>query len=161
MARLRESSSIIRLPGVGDRFACADVDDREVQVVRRRDEHVVLHLPDAPPVELDASTARAVGAFMAGRFAIDPRLVQRLDDVVGGLTFEWIRIEPGDAVVDRTIEALQIRRRTGVTIVAILRGSQAIVTPDPDLPLRGGDELVVACRDVDLDDFVRFLTGDG
>ena len=38
MARLRESSSIIRLPGVGDRFACADVDDREVQVVRRRDE---------------------------------------------------------------------------------------------------------------------------
>lgn len=161
MARLRESSNIIRLPGVGERFACVDADGRTVQVVRRRDEHVEVHPPGAEPIELEPSTARAVGAFMEGRFAIDARLVERLDTVVGGLTFEWIRLEPGDAAVDRTIEELQIRRRTGATIVAILRGSQAIVTPDPVLPLHAGDELVVACRDVDLDDFVRYLTGDG
>ncbi len=61
----------------------------------------------------------------------------------------------------RTIEALEVRRRTGVTIVAVLRGSVAIVTPDPVLRLEARDELVVACSGRDLDAFEAYLAGGG
>ena len=68
-----------------------------------------------------------------------------------------MRVDASDAAVGRTIEDLAIRRRTGVTIVAVLRGSHVIVTPDPDLALRAGDELVMACNPADVDGFVRYL----
>ena len=61
----------------------------------------------------------------------------------------------------RTIDELQVRRRTGVTIVAILRGPVPIVTPDPGLRLDERDELVVACSEADLDAFLAYMAGGG
>ena len=45
---------------------------------------------------------------------------------------------------------LEIRHRTGVTVVAILRGAVPIVAPDPDTRLEAGDDVVIVCRPADL-----------
>ena len=50
-----------------------------------------------------------------------------------------------------------MRRRTGVTIVAILRGLLPIVDPDPTVRLEAGDDLVVVCRGEGPAEFERYL----
>ncbi|MEZ5144581.1 MAG: TrkA C-terminal domain-containing protein [Acidimicrobiales bacterium] len=165
MARLRDvaagrPSGVVRLPGIGERLDVTDVDGAPVGVVRRLDGTVEVH-STASPCVLDAVTASSVAAFATGRFTIDPKVAARVADVLGGLAFDWVRLEPGDAAIGRTIAELAVRQRTGVTVVAVLRGSQPIVAPDPTLRFEAGDDLIIACRDEDRDGFVAFLGGGG
>jgi TrkA domain protein len=146
----------IPLPGVGARLEVTDADGAAVQIVRRRSGHVELHSGDHV-VELDPLTASVVGAFISGHFRLRPETAQRLADVLGGLTIDWVRLGKDDAAVGRTIEELAVRRRTGVTIVAVLRGSVPLVAPDPSVRLEARDDLVVACREEDLEGFVRYM----
>lgn len=148
---------IVRLPGIGTRIDVTDAFDRPVQVVRRKDGAVEIHAGPDATVELDATTAETVGAFLAGHYVVDSGAARRLADAVGGLRFDWVRLEPGDHAVDASIAALGIRRRTGVSIVAILRRPAPLVDPDPQVVLQPGDELVIVCRPDDRDAFVRFV----
>lgn len=148
---------IVRLPGIGQRIDVSDAFGRPVQVVRRKSGDVELHAGPGVAVELDAATAVTVGAFLAGHFLVDAGAASRLADAVGGLRFDWVRLEPGDHAVDSSIAALGIRRRTGVSVVAILRRPAPLVDPDPQVVLQPGDELVIVCRPDDRDAFVRFV----
>ena len=174
MARLRAAAErrpvgVVRLPGVGERLDVTDVDGAPVQVVRRQDGTVELHgaaigaaaahAPGAPsPIELDATTATSVAAFVTGRFVIDPAVAARMADVLGGLVFDWVRLERDDVAVGRTLAELALRERTSVTVVAVLRGSQPIVAPDPDLRLERGDDLIVAARQGDVEGLLDLLS---
>lgn len=151
------SPPIVRLPGVGTRIDVTDAFGRPVQVVRRKSGAVEIHGGTGGTVELDAAAAETVGAFLAGHYLVDAGAAQRLADAVGGLRFDWVRLEAGDHAVGRSIAALGIRRRTGVSIVAILRRPAPLVDPDPTVALQPGDELVVVCRPDDREPFVRFL----
>ncbi len=144
------------LPGVGERLDLRDADDRPIVAIRRRDGHVELHA-DRHSIEFTHDSAHALAAFASGRYRIAGSLSSRVDDVLGGLQFDWAQVERSSFAAGRTIEQLAIRRRTGVTVVAILRGSQPIVAPEPTTMLEPGDELVVACRPSDFESFEQFL----
>jgi K+:H+ antiporter subunit KhtT len=66
-------------------------------------------------------------------------LTQRIE----GLAIDWLPIRPASPYASRTIADTQARSRTGVSIVAILRGDGAIPAPTPDARLEPGDTLVV------------------
>lgn len=149
-----------RLPGVGERIELRDTNGRKVSVVRRKSGHVEIHTPGSgEPIELEPAVAASAGAFVAGHYLLPPEVAQRIDDVLEMLVIDWVRVRPGDAAAGRTIADLEVRRRTGVTIVAILRGSLSIVAPDPGARLEVGDDLVIACRERDRDRFAKFVTG--
>ena len=61
--------------------------------------------------------------------------------------------------VHATIEKLEIRQRTGMTIVAIVRGCDAIPMPGPDAVLRSGDRLVVVERREDSARLTSLIEG--
>jgi TrkA domain protein len=54
---------------------------------------------------------------------------------------------------------LEIRRTTGATIIAIIRGDQAITAPEPSEILRAGDRLVVASRRQGMGRFRELVVG--
>jgi TrkA domain protein len=149
---------VVRLPGVGARLDLKDTVGAPVQVVKRQDGRVELHTAGARTAELDAANAHALGAFVTGHYALDPALAERLSDVLGGLLFDWVHVPNGAHAVGRSIEELAVRRRTGVTIVAILRGSLPIVAPDPTVRLAAGDDLVIACQEQDRERFEHYIT---
>ena len=149
---------IDRLPGIGIKLSLHDADGRPVRAVRLRDGTVELFVePTGGSVELDAASARSLGAFVSGHYLMTPDAAERIGDVLGHLVFDWIELAKGAHAVGRSIQELEIRRRTGVTVVAVLRGSTAIVAPDPDLRFEHGDDVVFACGQQDRDDFERFL----
>lgn len=148
---------VVRLPGVGTRLELRDTSGKPVHVVRRNDGRVELHGQGGAPTELDPTNAHTLGAFVTGHFLLSPEVSDRLGDVLGGLVFDWVNLPPGAHAAGRTIEELAVRRRTGVTIVAILRGSLPIVAPDAACTLQSGDDLVIACRWEDREPFARYM----
>lgn len=148
---------IVRLPGIGERMDVTDAVGRPVQVIRRKSGATEIHAGPGVTIELDDATTMAVGAFLAGHPVVDVHTARRLVDSVGGLRFDWVRLEPGDHAVDHSIASLGIRRRTGVSIVAILRRPAPLVDPDPEVRLQAGDELVIVCRPDDRAAFARFV----
>ena len=61
---------------------------------------------------------------------------------VAGLAIDWLTVRAESAVVGRTIGDGEFRTRTGVSIVAIVRGDATIPAPGPSEALAGGDVLV-------------------
>jgi TrkA domain protein len=66
-------------------------------------------------------------------------LTQRIE----GLAIDWLPIRHGSPYAAKAIADTQARSRTGVSIVAIVRGDGAIPAPAPDARLEPGDTLVV------------------
>ncbi len=75
------------------------------------------------------------------------------------LWLEELRIGPDSPLAGQTVVEANLRRKTGATLVALLRSSSgATLTPDESTRLEAGDELIVlGTRDqlARLEDFVR------
>ena len=64
--------------------------------------------------------------------------------------YEWLpeieidgyRILEGSHLNDKTIKELQIRKKTGVTVIAVRRGKTVHTNPEPDFRLKAGDFLL-------------------
>jgi TrkA domain protein len=85
-------------------------------------------------------------------------VVEGVEAVFDDLLIDWVALEPNSPGVDKSIAELEIRRTTGATIIAIIRGDQA-TAPEPSEILRAGDRLVVVSRRQDLGPFRALVVG--
>ena len=63
--------------------------------------------------------------------------------VMKELTIEWLLLPAHHLLTEKSIRAMEIRQRTGASIVAILRAGKAVINPNPDEVLHGDDTLMV------------------
>jgi TrkA domain protein len=152
------------LPGVGLRYDFTTRSGRQIGVVSHRSGRRDLLVydrkdPDTSQevvqlTEDEADTlAEILGAArIAGRLA---ELRQRIE----GLAIDWLEIPPGSPYAGRPLGDTQARSRTGTSIVAILRGDQAIPAPSPGEPLRAGDTAVVVGTPGGIAALTRLLGG--
>ncbi|MGH7377807.1 MAG: cation:proton antiporter regulatory subunit, partial [Candidatus Methylomirabilales bacterium] len=91
-------------------------------------------------VALDPDDCRTLAELLGGS-----RVAEQLDHLqqVEGLAIDWLPIPTNSPYSGATIGDTEARRRTGVSIVAVLRGDQAFPAPGPDHPLEAGDTLLV------------------
>jgi TrkA domain protein len=151
------------LPGIGRRYDLGDVDGARVSVVihhsGRRDLYVLGQEDDPVAVlSLTDGQARRLGAILGGAY-FQPAVVAEMEAAIGELLIDWVTVEPYSPAVGRTIAELEIRRRTRMTVAAILRGHDPLVSPEPTEVIRAGDRLVVIGRREDLSGFLRHVIG--
>lgn len=152
------------LPGIGKRYDQATEDGLVSVVIHhsgRRDLYVTetgRRSPAPTVVTLTDDQARRLGAVLAGAY-FHPTVAQRIEAVVGGLVIDWVTMRADSPGADRSIADLEVRRNTRMTIVAILRGEDVIVVPEPSEVLHPQDKLVVIGRPDDLPGFIRHVTG--
>lgn len=152
------------LPGIGKRYDQATEDGLLSVVIHhsgRRDLYVTekggrSRVPTV--VTLTDDQARRLGAVLAGAY-FQPTVAQRIEAVVGGLVIDWVTMRTDSPGVERSIADLEVRRNTRMTIVAILRGDEVIVVPEPTEVLHAKDKLVVIGRPDDLPGFIRHVAG--
>lgn len=152
------------LPGIGRRYDQATEDGLISIVIHhsgRRDLYVTekegrSRTPTV--VTLTDDQARRLGAVLGGAY-FQPTIAQRIESVVGGLIIDWVTMRSDSPGVDRSIADLEVRRNTRMTIVAILRGPEAIVVPEPSEVLQARDKLVVIGRPDDLPAFIAHVAG--
>ena len=144
MTKFEES----RLPGVGVRHEFETTEGRRLGVITRHSGRRELLIysesdPDAAAhvVRLTDDDRQALLELLGGS-QVAPSLMD-LRQRVEGLAIDWIRLDRDWHAATRTIADTQLRRRTGVSIVAILRGATTIPSPEPSQDLEVGDTLVV------------------
>lgn len=155
---IRESD----LPGVGKKYMLeTQVGDRLAVIVHTTGRREIYKTPsgDDVPVlvaELTDAEARSLGAVLGGLF-FQPRHVDSMYVLMKELVIDWLRLGARSSLIGHTIREREVRKRTGVSIIAILREGQSIPNPSPDEVLREGDTLLVVGRHDQLDELRRLI----
>jgi TrkA domain protein len=151
------------LPGVGLRHDFTTKAGRQLGVVTHRTGRRDLLVydrsdPDAcqEVIQLTDDEADALAELLGAA-----RLVEHLAGLqrIEGLAIDWLPIRPGSPYAGRAIADTQARSRTGVSIVAILRGDRTIPAPTPDAGLEPGDTLVVVGTADGIKELSKLLGG--
>ncbi|HKP83024.1 MAG TPA: cation:proton antiporter regulatory subunit [Pyrinomonadaceae bacterium] len=139
------------LPGVGRKFQVETTSgDRLVIVIHDDGTRELYHFTHrnlerpSSVLRLTDGEARQIAGIIGGLTYV-PRNLPMAEVVLEDLVLEWFRIEPGAACIGRTIRELQVRTRTGASIVSIIEPDQTKRTnPEADTVLNTGATLIVA-----------------
>ena len=136
------------LPGVGKKFALTtnegermtviihNTGHREIYTFRDRDEFPL------SAVRMEDREARMLGAILGGAY-FQPAVAASMDMVLGQLSVEWFKVRTGSPLAGRTIQDSAIRKRTGASVIAILRDGRPLPNPAPSDSIEAGDTLLV------------------
>jgi TrkA domain protein len=139
------------LPGVGRKFQVETISgDRLVIVIHDDGTRELYHFTRrnleraASVLRLSDGEARQIAGIVGGLTYV-PRNLPMAEVVLEDLVLEWFTIKPGAACVGRTIRDLQVRTRTGASIVSIIEADQTKRTnPEADTVLNEGATLIAA-----------------
>jgi TrkA domain protein len=136
------------LPGVGVRFEFRTSSGRRVAVIHHRSGWKDLTVEDVHDadashelVSLDEDDSRTLAELLGGSQVAHE--LAELRQRVSGLGIDWLPMSSVSPFAGRTIGDTQARTRTGVSIVAVVRGDTALPAPGPEQGLEAGDQLVV------------------
>ena len=137
-----------RLPGVGIRHDFETRGHRRIGVIAHRVGHreLIIYAEDDPDAVRETVRLDDDDAYTLAELLGASRITQALDNIrqsVEGLALDWLPIAETWWAAGHSIADSQMRRRTGVSIVAILRGDETIPSPEPDEQLHAGDTVVV------------------
>ncbi len=138
LARTRYVSEVDALRAAGANMVVAEEIESTLDLLR----HALrtFQLPDSAiarfTAELRAEDYEALRAAPAVR--LDPWLTEILEQV----SAEWIEVPEG--IHDKaSLAGLEVRARTGATVLALVRAGSTTPNPAPETPLRAGDRLLV------------------
>ncbi len=138
----------VKLPGVGVRYEFETSEGKRIGVISHRTglREIYVPRPDDPDeftrtLGLSPDDARTL-AELLGASRVGEQLSE-LQQRIEGLVIDWLPVRQDSPYVGRTIGDAHIRTRTGVSVVAIVRGDDAGPAPGPEQQLESGDYLVV------------------
>lgn len=144
MPEIEETS----LPGVGVRHDFTSEDGSRIGVIHHRTGRRELFFcaagdPDsvAMSVNLSDDDSHALSEALGGSTVVEN--LTRLQQQIEGLAIDWLAVDPESPYAGRTIGEARIRTRTGVSVVAVIRGDEPFPAPGPDFMIEPSDTLVV------------------
>lgn len=90
---------------------------------------------------MNEDEAQLIGSLLLGSY-FKPEQEQQRELLMGKLSIEWVTIEKKCPLVNKSILESEIRQKTGITIIAIIRGNDSIINPQPDEKILEKDTLV-------------------
>jgi TrkA domain protein len=152
----------LRLPGVGIRYEFSTRTGDRVEVVAHRSGRREIFVGDPDDhdaflavLELTEDESQTLAELLGGSRIT--RELTKLSQALEGLAIDWLPVDPDSPYVGRTIGDTRARTRTGVSIVAVMRGEEAFPAPGPEFGLQAGDTLVVVGRPRDIETVVEIL----
>ncbi|MFO7263129.1 MAG: potassium:proton antiporter [Bacillaceae bacterium G1] len=146
MATIRESE----LPGIGKKFQIEAKSGDKLVIVIHDDGRRELYQFDSDNqdevvsvVTLDDTEARQVAAIIGG-MVYKPQALETVEVTLEDLVIEWVKIEPNFKCIGKSIFDLDVRQRTGATVLAMVEKNRQKINPGPDDPIKPNMTLVVA-----------------
>lgn len=150
------------LPGVGVRHEFSTAGGERVAVLTHRTGRRELAIydradPDActTVLHLSADDTRTLAELLGASPVSEA--VAAVQQQVEGLAIDWVTVPPESSFVGTTIAEGAFRTRTGVSIVAVLRGPVTVPAPGPEHRFEAGDVLVAVGTAQGLAGFRRLL----
>lgn len=135
------------LPGVGIRYDFATRSGYRLGVIVHRtgERELIVYAGDDPDrcalaARLSAEEASSLAELLGGG-RIGAQLAGLHQDIAG-LAIDWLQVAPGATWAGRTLGEAAVHSKTGVSVVALLRGQEALAAPGPETVLQPGDTVV-------------------
>ncbi|MBT8201892.1 MAG: cation:proton antiporter regulatory subunit [Acidimicrobiia bacterium] len=158
MAEVRE----IKLPGVGIRLEFDTAAGEQVAVVVHRGgrRELMVYDSDDPDIcttvmHLTPAEARTLSEALGGSSVTEVSRV--VEQRIEGLAIDWIEVGEESEFADRSIADGMFRSRTGVSVVAVIRGADTVAAPGPDFVFNAGDVAVVVGTSAGIDQLRNLL----
>lgn len=140
IVRTRYTNEINELIGLGANEVIPEEFETSIEIFAR-----VLHKYGLPRQTIEEQIARVRRRRyqMLRSPSIPPPESPKLESVMQQLVTETVRIEPNSPVVGKSLGELDLRGKTGATVLAAVHEERAIVSPGADLILCEGDTLLL------------------
>ena len=138
----------VTLPGVGKKYVLPLRDGGNLAIIVKPDgERQVYHFLDkddrpSDVVKLDEDEAQQLANLLGQAFVAAPDL-GKLELALGALEIEWVELGNSAPIIGQTLTQVPLRTRTGASVVAIMRGEEALPNPDPQTVFRAGDTVLL------------------
>ncbi len=138
------------LPGIGKKFQLnARSGDKVVLVVHDDGRREIFHYDNEDPEEsismvtLDDEESRCIAGILGGMI-YRPKAVETVEVALGEVVLEWYKIEADAYAVNKSIGEMQVRKRTGGTIIAVIeKDGCRTINPLPDIVIHNGATLII------------------
>lgn len=151
------------LPGVGIRHEFISEDGSRIGVIHHRSGRRELFYCDAEDLDsvshtlnLSDDDSHALSEALGGSTVVAN--LTSLQQQVEGLAIDWLGVEKGTPYAGKSMGDARIRTRTGVSVVAVIRGDQAFPAPGPDFLVEADDTLVVVGTPEGIKSVTEILT---
>ena len=152
----------VKLPGVGVRYEFETADGNRIGVISHRSglREVYAAKREDPDefrrvLGLSPDDARTL-AELLGATRVSQQLSE-LQQRIEGLAIDWLPVRSDSPFAGRAVGDTQMRSRTGVSVVAIVRGDDAMPAPGPEVRVESGDYLVVVGTARGIEEAVTLL----
>jgi TrkA domain protein len=121
------------LPGIGKKYTMPLRAGGNLAIVVKPDgDRQLYHFQqneDRPcdVITVDKQESQQIANLMGSAVVSAP---EKLELALGGLEVEWLELSATSRFVGKTLAESELRRRTGASVIAILRGTKAIANPD-------------------------------
>jgi CPA2 family monovalent cation:H+ antiporter-2 len=100
---------------------------------------------------------RREGYRMLRGLELPRETLDQLGAILAATTTESFLVNSDSPASGRTLRDLRLRKETGATVIAIVRGGQPLTNPEPDFVIEAGDILVLVGAHVQLDRAIAVL----
>ena len=138
------------LPGIGKKFSIINSEGYKIAVIMHitGKRELFIFEPDdyddpICDVVLNEEEANQLASVLMGAY-YKPEQDNIKEVLIKDLAIEWLKIPSSSPLVGKSIKEENIRMKTGITIIAIIKeNNKTIVNPPPDTVLEAGDTIVV------------------
>jgi CPA2 family monovalent cation:H+ antiporter-2 len=155
IVRTRYVWEIERLYGLGANQVIPEEFETSVEIFARVLQE--FHIPrNVIAMQVDLIRRERYG--MLRGLKLEGKSLDQLGRFLVGTTADTCLILDGSPAVGRSLEELELRARSGVTVIAVVRGGQSTHNPGPGFRLQAGDVLIFLGAHAELDRATEILS---
>lgn len=148
MVRTRYSSEVEELYRLGANQVIPEEFETSIEIFTRvlKEYHTPHNIIDQQ-VEL----IRMEGYGMLRGLSISSDRLREVSAILATSITDTCQVQENSLAANKSLKELDLRNKTGATVIAIIRGKKAITNPDPEFRILSGDMLVLLGRHAELD----------